>query len=199
MHLSAILFYFSLVMVHVHATGNAFCKNHPGYNTCLRKSPSVTPFCQSYLQLATSTATTTTTLQAVTTQTITGGSTTVWSPVITTQSQPTGTSTITVSGNGTLASTCSQTTLTPYTTLVTLPPQAGGGTYTYTFTGPNVRMALAAATSAPPAVPACLSGKPSATISSACSCLSLTKPTVTRTKRTTTTDTVSKHFWSADM
>ena len=88
---------------------------------------------------------------------------------------------ITATGQGTLATTCFRTTLKPYTTIYTIPN--GGPTIVYTFTGPNVKRNVATAALAP-TPPSCASGRPAATLSAACSCLSAENPTTTVTSIT---------------
>lgn len=159
------------------ATGPSFCANHAVLTSCLKSDAAATPFCQSYLSKATSTITVTRTRRPVTTSTFTEGY--IYSPSYTTTSAPVGTRTVTVQSTRTFQSTCSRTTLAPYTTTYTIP---NGPTVVYTFTGPNVKRDVAS--SADTCTPSCVSGRPLATISAACSCLSVQNPTTTVTSVT---------------
>lgn len=168
----------SLSFVLAIAAGPSFCANHPALTSCLESDCAAKTFCQTYLNKPTSTVTAIRTSQPVTTVVYTQGSVPTYVPSFVTDSAAVGTRTITATGSGTLQSTCSRTTLKPYTTTYTLPN--GGATIVYTFTGPNVKRDLGAATPAP-STPSCVSRRPAATISAGCSCLSVGNPMTTVT------------------
>lgn len=160
------------------AAGPSFCAKHAALTSCLKSNAEATAFCQSYLSKTTSTVTVTRTRRPVTTSTVTEEAYT-YLPVYTTRSASVGTQTVEAHNTGTLQTTCSRTTLSPYTTTQTIP---FGPTIEYTFTGPNVKRDLASPTDT--CTPSCVSGRPSATISAACSCLSVQNPTTTVTSVT---------------